>query len=618
MKNLTKNIIIAFIIFLAIASIFAMWQTPLTQPEEISLSEMTQKINNGEIEKISVEENKLTIKLKEGEEVVARKEVETSLTETLENYGVNKEKLDQVNIKVNEKSGLALFASNILPFLIPFAFIAVFIYFMTRSLQKGNNRAMMFGQSSAKKVDDNKNKKKTTFKDVAGSQEVKDELWEVVDFLKNPKKFQSLGAEIPKGVLLMGPPGTGKTLMARAVSGEAGVPFFHISGSEFVEMFVGVGASRVRSLFNKAKKNSPCIVFVDEIDAVGRQRGAGLGGSHDEREQTLNQILTEMDGFEQDTNVIVIAATNRPDVLDPALLRPGRFDRRVTLGLPDIKDREAILKIHAKGKPLAESVNLKKIAQRTPGFSGADLKNLLNEGAILTAKKGEKKITQRYILDSIEKVMLGPERKSAVMTKKEKDITAYHEAGHALVTHLLEHTDPVQKVSIVSRGRAAGYTLKLPDEDRHFHSRSEFLDDLAVMMGGYVTEKQMFGDVTTGATNDLSEATKLARKLVMQYGMSDALGPMTFGQKDELVFLGKDISEQRDYSEEVAAQIDKEVRNFIDQGYEKANKIVTENKDKLEKVYRRLIEKETIERDEFEKLLGDKKISEVKKEPKED
>lgn len=618
MKNLAKNIAIAFIIFLAIASIFAMWQVPLTQPEEVSLSEVTKKINNGEIEKIEVEENKLTIKPKDGEEVIARKEVESSLTETLKNYGVNQEKLNQIEVRVNEKSGLSLFLSNILPFLIPFAFIGVFIYFMTRSLQKGNNRAMMFGQSGAKKDEQQKDKKKTTFKDVAGSQEVKEELWEVVDFLKNPKKFKDLGAEIPKGVLLMGSPGTGKTLMARAVSGEAGVPFYHISGSEFVEMFVGVGASRVRSLFAKAKKNSPCIIFVDEIDAVGRQRGAGLGGSHDEREQTLNQILTEMDGFEQDNNVIVIAATNRPDVLDPALLRPGRFDRRVTLDLPDIKDRTEILKIHAKGKPMAEDVDLKIVAQRTPGFSGADLKNLLNEGAILTAKLEKKKIKLRYILDSIEKVLLGPERKSAVMTKREKDITAYHEAGHALVTHLLPNTDPVQKVSIVSRGRAAGYTLKLPDHDRHFHSKSEFLDDLAVMMGGYVTEKSVFGDITTGATNDLSEATKLARRLVMQYGMSDKLGPMTFGQKDELVFLGKDLSEQRDYSEEVAGQIDKEVRNFIDQGYKKAEKVISENKDKLDVIYKRLIDKETIERKEFDELMDGKKIEKKEEEPKQE
>ncbi len=618
MKNLAKNIAIAFIIFLVIASIFAMWQVPLTQPEEISLSDVANKINNNEIEKISVEENKLTIKPKDGADLVARKEVESSLTETLKNYGVDQEKLNQVNIQIVEKSGLALFAANVLPFLIPFAFIAVFIYFMTRSLQKGNNRAMMFGQSSAKKAEESKNKKKTVFKDVAGSEEVKEELWEVVDFLKNPKKFKDLGAEIPKGVLLMGPPGTGKTLLARAVSGEAGVPFFHISGSEFVEMFVGVGASRVRSLFDKAKKNSPCIVFVDEIDAVGRQRGAGLGGSHDEREQTLNQILTEMDGFEQDTNVIVIAATNRPDVLDPALLRPGRFDRQVTLGLPDIKDRIEILKIHAKGKPMAADVDLKIVAQRTPGFSGADLKNLLNEGAILTAKLGKKKIILRYILDSIEKVMLGPERKSAVMSKNEKDITAYHEAGHALIAHLLPNTDPVHKISIIARGRAAGYTLKLPDQDRHFHSKAEFLDDLAVMMGGYVTEKIIFGDITTGATNDLSEATKLARRLVMQYGMSDVLGPMTFGQKDELVFLGRDISEQRDYSEEVAAQIDKEVKKFIVQGQTKAEKIVLENKDKLNKIYKRLIDKETIERDEFEELMDGKKVEKKEKEIKDD
>lgn len=605
MKNLAKNIAVAFIIFLVIASIFAMWQTPLTQPEEISLSEVALRINKDEIKKIEVEENKLKIEPKGGDAIISRKEAESSLIESLKNYGVNEEKLNQVEIKISEKSGLAYWASNILPFLIPFAFIAIFIYFMSRSLQKGNARAMMFGQSGAKKVEKDK-KKKTTFKDVAGAREAKEELWEIVEFLKTPQKFKDLGAEIPKGVLLMGPPGTGKTLLARAVAGQADVPFFHISGSEFVEMFVGVGASRVRSLFDKAKKNAPCIVFIDEIDAVGRQRGAGLGGSHDEREQTLNQILTEMDGFEQDTSVIVVAATNRPDVLDPALLRPGRFDRRVILNLPDIKEREEILKIHAQNKPLSSTVSIKKIAQRTPGFSGADLKNLLNEGAILAVKRRKKQIGILDLLDSIEKVMLGPERKSAVLSKKEKAIAAYHEAGHALVAHLLPNTDPVQKVSIISRGQAAGYTLKLPEEDKHFHSKVEFLDDLAVLLGGYVAEKNIFNDVTTGATSDLKEVTKLARNLVTQYGMSEALGPMTFGQKEELIFLGREISEQRDYSEETASKIDKEVKNFIDQGYEKADRTISENKDKLDKIYRELMEKETIEKEELEKLIGEK------------
>ena len=603
MKNFIKNIAIAFIVFLAIASFFAMWKTPLNQPEEIPLSEVATKISQEEIKKIEVEGDKLKIEYKNGTNVTSKKEPEAALTESLKNYGVDSEKLSKLEIKILEKSGFIYWLSSFLPFLIPVAFIAIFIYFMTRSIQKTNTRAMMFGQSLAKQVQQKKGK--TTFRDVAGAKEAKEELWEVVEFLKNPKKFKDLGAEIPKGVLLMGPPGTGKTLMARAVAGEANVPFFHISGSEFVEMFVGVGASRVRDLFNKAKKSAPCIVFIDEIDAVGRQRGAGLGGSHDEREQTLNQILTEMDGFEQDTNVIVIAATNRPDVLDPALLRPGRFDRRVILNLPDVKEREAILKIHARKKPLA-NVSLKKLAQRTPGFSGADLKNLINEAAILAARKNKNKISMQDCLDSIEKVILGPERKSFVLSDKEKKIAAYHEAGHALVTHFLPHTDPVQKVSIVSRGQAAGYTLKLPEEEKHFHSKSEFLDDLAVLLAGYATEKKIFGDITTGATSDLKEATKLARNLVTQYGMSENLGPMTFGQKEELIFLGREITEQRDYGEEMASKIDKEVRNFIDLAYKRAEKIISEKKELLEKIYNELIKKETIEQEEFEKLVGKK------------
>jgi cell division protease FtsH len=607
MKNFLKNIIIAFIVFLAIASIFAMWKTPLSEPKEISLSEVATKVNQGEIKKIQVEGNELKIETSDNQNLVSKKEFEAGLTESLKNYGVKEENLSKVEIQIVEKSGAMYWISNILPFLIPFIIVAFFIYYMTRSIQKSNTRAMMFGQSRAKQVEQKK-KRRTTLKDIAGVAEAKEELWEVVEFLKNPKKFRDLGAEIPKGVLLMGPPGTGKTLMARAVAGEANVPFFHISGSEFVEMFVGVGASRVRDLFNKAKKNAPCIVFMDEIDAVGRQRGAGLGGGHDEREQTLNQILTEMDGFEQDTNVIVIAATNRPDVLDPALLRPGRFDRRVVLNLPDIKEREAILKIHSQGKPLSSSVNFKKLAQRTPGFSGADLKNLMNEAAILAARLGTKKISMQNCFDSIEKVILGPERKSFVLSENEKKIAAYHEAGHALVTHVLPNTDPVQKVSIISRGGAAGYTLKLPEEEKHFHSKMEFLDDLAVLLAGHATEKNIFGDVTTGATSDLREATKLARKLVTQFGMSESLGPMTFGQKEELIFLGREISEQRDYGEEVASKIDKEVRKFIDQAYKKAEKVILENKDKLEKIYNKLIQDETIEKEEFEKLIGIKVI----------
>jgi cell division protease FtsH len=451
-----------------------------------------------------------------------------------------------------------------------------------------------------------KGKEKITFKDVAGCKEAKEELMEVVEFLKNPKKFTSLGAKIPKGVLLMGAPGTGKTLMAKAVSGQAGVPFFSISGSEFVEMFVGVGASRVRDLFKKAKKASPCIIFIDEIDAVGRQRGTGLGGSHDEREQTLNQILVEMDGMETKTNVIVMAATNRPDVLDPALLRPGRFDRRVVIDMPDIKNREAILKVHAENKILDKNVDLRTIAERTPGFSGADLSNLLNEAAILSARRDKKVIEQIDILDSVERVLLGPERKSHVLSEKEKKITAYHEAGHALIAHELPNTDPVQKVSIISRGQAAGYTLKLPVEDKHLHPRSEFIDELAVLLGGYMAEKQIFGEVTTGASNDLREATKLAKKIITQYGMDEKLGPRTFGEKEELIFLGKEIHEQKDYSEKTAEMIDQQITQLIKNAQETALEILTKKRKSLDKLVNELIKHETLERKAFEAIFKQK------------
>ncbi len=460
------------------------------------------------------------------------------------------------------------------------------------------------------KPDDSKDTKdKVSFKDVAGVKEAKEELGEVVEFLQHPKKFQNLGAKIPRGVLLLGSPGTGKTLMARAVAGEAEVPFFHISGSEFVEMFVGVGASRVRDLFKKAKKNAPCIVFIDEIDAVGRRRGAGLGGSHDEREQTLNQILVEMDGFDPHANVIVIAATNRPDVLDPALLRPGRFDRQVILDNPDIADREAILKIHAKKMPLDKQVKLRRIAERTPGFSGADLANLLNEGAILAARNNKKIIENEDLYEAIEKVMLGPERKSRIITKKEKDITAYHEAGHALVAHFLPNTDPVHKISIIGRGQAGGYTLKLPTEDKHMHTKTEYVEELSVLLAGLITEKEKFNEVTTGATSDLRRATSIARKLITDFGMSDALGLRTFGQKEEMIFLGREIHEQKDYSEKVAEKIDEEISRFIAAAAKKAKEIITQKNVELEKIVALLLKQETIEKDEFEKLLGKKIVA---------
>jgi len=492
--------------------------------------------------------------------------------------------------------------------IIPALIILGFLWFMLRSASNANNKAMSFGQAGARQFNPDKSAAKITFKDVAGVKEAKQELLEVVDFLKNPKKFIALGATIPRGVLLLGSPGTGKTLLAKAVAGEANVPFFSISGSEFVEMFVGVGASRVRDLFKKAKKHAPCIVFIDEIDAVGRQRGAGLGGSHDEREQTLNQILVEMDGFEPNTNVIVMAATNRPDVLDAALLRPGRFDRRVTLDLPDINDREAILKVHTKKKPLAKEVNLRNIAERTPGFSGADLMNLLNEAAIAAALKNQKQISIGDVLNSIDKVLLGPERKSHILSEAEKKVTSYHEAGHALVAHELPNTDPVRKVSIIARGSAAGFTLKLPSEDKKLHTKSEFLEELAVMLAGRMAEEEIFNEVTTGDQNDLRQATKLARRLISDFGMSEKLGLRTFGEREELIFLGRELHEERDYSDHTAQEIDGEISRLLDEAAKLALKIIKDKREYLDKIAGTLIEKETIEAEEFNKLFTEGKI----------
>ena len=583
-----------------------MYTSPFNKPEEIGLGELIEKVNNEEVKEISVDGETLSIILSDGAEVSSQKEENESLTTLFNNYGVALEKVAKIDIKVKTNTSASYWLGLILPFLIPLVLIVGFIWFMMRQVQGTNNRAMMFGQSSARESKPKDKKKKINFKDIAGAKEAKEELKEVVDFLKNPKKFTALGATVPKGVLLLGPPGCGKTLISRAVSGEANVPFYHISGSEFVEMFVGVGASRVRDLFKKAKKTAPCIVFIDEIDAVGRQRGAGLGGSHDEREQTLNQILVEMDGFDTDTNVIVLAATNRPDVLDPALLRPGRFDRRVVLDLPDISDRKEILKVHAKDKPLAKDVNLRTIAERTPGFSGADLANILNEAAILAARRNKKAVSMSDCLESIEKVMLGPERKSKVLGKKEKEITAYHEAGHALVAHELPNCDPVRKISIISRGQAAGYTIKLPSEDKYIHTKSEFLDDLSVLLAGHATEKEIFKEVTTGATNDLKQATKLARKLATEYGMSEILGPRTFGEKEELIFLGREISEQRDYGEKTATLIDQEISKFLANAYNIARDIIRNMRPKLEEIAKQLIEKETIEQKEFEAFFRPK------------
>ena len=603
MKNLIRNLFIFLLIFLVIASIFSLFNIRSKKTEEINLNQLVKQINEEKIKSIVVEDAKLTITTIEDQKQIVYKEEKETLSDLFENYQIPLEKRAKISVTVKSSSSKNVWLTIILPLLIPLLFIIGFFYFMMRQVRGASNRALTFGQVKPEQAGMKNKKVRVTFKDVAGIKEAKEEIMEVVEFLRSPQKFTAVGAKIPKGVLLLGPPGTGKTLLARAVAGEAKVPFFHISGSEFVEMFVGVGASRVRSLFDKAKKEVPCIVFIDELDAVGRQRGAGLGGSHDEREQTLNQILVEMDGFEPNLGLVVLAATNRPDILDPALLRPGRFDRRIILDMPDIKDRTEILKIHAQGKPFADSVSLKKIAERTPGFSGADLANLLNEAAILTARLGKGKIGMPEILESVEKVMLGPERKSHLLSEKEKEITAYHEAGHALVAHLLPHCDPVQKVSIIARGMAAGYTLKIPEKDKYLHTKSEFTDDLAAFLGGYAAEKAKFGEVTTGAANDLKQATALARKLVTKYGMSSLLGPRTFGLKEELIFLGREISERRDYSEETARLIDEEVSKFITSAYQQAQKIIKTNKKTLDKVAKLLLKKETLERPEFEKLF---------------
>jgi cell division protease FtsH len=603
MKNsLIKNILIFVVVFLVIASIFSLYNINDTEITDINTTKLVERINNEEVKTLAVDGNSITLTLSDDTQESLDKEPSQSLTELLENLGVEKEKIQKLPIEITTESGFGYYMSSLLPFLLPFLFIVVFIYFMLRQVQGANSKAMSFGQSGARQSQKDA-KHKITFKNVAGVKEAKEELLEIVDFLKHPKKFTALGAKIPKGVLLMGPPGTGKTLLAKAVAGEANVPFFSISGSEFVEMFVGVGASRVRDLFKKAKKQAPCIIFIDEIDAVGRQRGAGLGGSHDEREQTLNQILVEMDGFDPHANVIVMAATNRPDVLDPALLRPGRFDRRVLLDLPDINDREEILKVHATKKPLDKDAKLRDIAERTPGFSGADLENLLNEAAILAARRDKKKINKEEVLESVEKVLLGPERRSHLLSKSEKKVTAVHEAGHALISHMLPNADPVHKVSIISRGRAAGYTMNLPEKDKYLHKRSDFIDQLAVLLGGHTAEKLEFGEVTTGAGNDLQRATQMAKQLVTQYGMSENLAPRIYGDKDELVFLGRDIREQRDYSEKVAEQIDEEINTLILAAVETAKKTIASNKSKMDKIVSVLLEKETIEKEAFADLM---------------
>ncbi len=578
-------------------------QTPSVP--EVDISQAQQDVNAGRIKSVAIVANKATLQFKDSDthkEQTTVPEPDTILSKTVQDYNSTHLASDQVALKFQENSQTLSVVGSIVLSLLPVLRIGGFFFYMMRQAQGTNNQALSFGKSRARMFIGNK--PTVTFDDVAGVEEAKQELTEVVEFLKYPEKFSSLGARIPRGVLLVGPPGTGKTMLARAVAGEAGVPFFSISGSEFVEMFVGVGASRVRDLFDQAKRNAPCIVFIDEIDAVGRQRGAGLGGSHDEREQTLNQILVEMDGFDTGTNVIVVAATNRPDVLDPALLRPGRFDRQVVLDRPDIKGRKAILDVHVRGKPLDKNVDLLRIGQISPGFSGADLANVVNEAAILAARRNKKMIGQIDFEEALEKVALGPERRSRVITEKEKWIVAYHEAGHALCFKLLKHTNPVHKISVVARGMAMGVTWSLPQEDRYFRTRKEFEDDIAAALGGWVAEQlHLGGDATTGASNDIEKATEMARQMVTKFGMSEKLGPLQYGKTDELIFLGRQIQEERNYSEEVAKIIDSEVHDIVDRARQRAYEVLTNNRDKLDLVVSKLIEQETLESDEFNKLF---------------
>jgi len=571
------------------------------KPVDIAISALAQHVQEGKVAAITVDGNNLMVTYTDKSETVAKKEPDAALSQTLFNYGVSKEALSKVSINIKRETSWQFWLTALAPFLAPLLLIAFFVWYLSRQVKGAGMQAFSFGQSKPRVTDPNDQKTRVTFKDVAGAKEAKQELMEIVDFLKNPKKFLDIGARIPKGILLMGAPGTGKTMLARAVAGEAGVPFFSISGSEFVEMFVGVGASRVRDLFLTAKRTSPAIIFLDEIDAVGRIRGTGVGGGNDEREQTLNQILVEMDGFEPNEKVIVMAATNRPDVLDPALVRPGRFDRRVVIDLPDRSDRLDVLQIHARKKPLAEDVNLSVIAERTPGFSGADLANLMNEAAILAARENRKSVAQFDLIRSIEKVMLGPERKTNVMNVREKEITAYHEAGHALVASLLPYADPVHKISIISRGRAAGYTLKLPFEDKRMQSKKEFLDDIAMSLGGYVAEKEVFGDVTTGPSNDLQVLTALARDMVTRYGMSDKMGTIALAGDGGRAMFGSGVD--GGYSEKISSEVDSEVRKIIDHAYKKAEDIITEYRKLLDAIAARLVEVETLEREEFEQIL---------------
>jgi cell division protease FtsH len=595
------NVGLTVLLFLILSLIYSGFSAS-KQPEEIAVSQVAADVGAGLVTKISVHGDTLDVTYQDGTVKASQKETSASLTDTLVSYGVTSAQLASTSIAITSESGFWYWVINLAPIVLPLIFIIFFVWLLTRQVKGAGMQALSFGQSRARFFDP-KDKQRVTFKDVAGVKEAKEELLEIVDFLKNPKKFLKIGAQIPKGVLLMGAPGTGKTLLARAVAGEAGVPFFSISGSEFVEMFVGVGASRVRDLFQTVKKAAPAIIFVDEIDAVGRVRGTGIGGGNDEREQTLNQILVEMDGFEPNESVIVMAASNRPDVLDPALLRPGRFDRRVRLDLPDRADREAILVVHSKEKPLAEDVKLVTIAERTPGFSGADLQSLMNEAAILAARENRTKVSQFDLIRSIEKVMLGPERKSHILSDKEKKITAYHEAGHALVASVLINADPVHKVSIIARGHAGGYTLSLPLEEKRLLSKKEFIDRLAMILGGYAAEQLIFGDITTGPSNDLQVASALARDMVARFGMSEKIGPVAFHNDDVHATMGGMLFEGKEYSEKIAGLIDEEVRTFIDNALKEATTALKKYHTTLDAIVAHLLEKETIEQPEFEAIL---------------
>ena len=601
--NFWNNILSGILLLVLLTAAYSYMHETREEPQEVSVSMLAEQVKDGEVAEIIVRGSQLEIAYTDETRLpgTARKEADAPVTDTLANFGVTPEELRNVRIDVQNETGAAYWLVTLAPFLFPILFIVLVIWFFTRSVRGAGMQALNFGSSKARVIDPEDVAQKVTFKDVAGAREAKQELEEIVDFLKNPKKFLDIGAAIPKGVMMMGAPGTGKTLLARAVAGEASVPFFSISGSEFVEMFVGVGASRVRDLFQMAKRAAPAIIFIDEIDAVGRIRGTGGGGGNDEREQTLNQILVEMDGFEPTEKVIIMAATNRPDVLDPALLRPGRFDRRVTIDLPDRNDRRDILSVHARKKPLAEDVNLDIIAQRTPGFSGADLQSLMNEAAILAARENRKTLGQFDLIRSIEKVMLGPERKSHVLSRREREVTAYHEAGHALVASVLPYADPVHKISIISRGRAAGYTLKLPEEDRRMHTRKEFIDDIAMTLGGYVTEEMIFDDLSTGPSNDLQVIAALARDMVTKYGMSK-LGPIAFEASGGRLISGA-LSEDRGFSPQVAKAIDDEVARIIEEGKETAREILAKHRKALDVIAAKLLEVETLEREEYEAIL---------------